>query len=120
MSWMARILAAFAALALSAAIAQADFVKIEDRNAFARVISGKLLTRTGIKLSVTEGGEITGRAFGRPVTGAWAWQDGYFCRDLFWGKMELGYNCQQVALNGDALRFISDRGTGEFADLKLR
>ena len=61
-----------------------------------------------------------GRAFGAPVTGAWTWQGGYFCRDLFWNGDDLGYNCQLVEENGDTLRFTSDQGSGMSADLNLQ
>jgi hypothetical protein len=54
------------------------------------------------------------------VRGAWRWNGDYFCRSLYWGEMDLGPNCQAVRLKGDTIRFISDEGTGQFADLYLR
>ena len=102
-----------------AAPAAAEYVPVRNGKEFASLIADKRLTRTGIKLTVTPSGDIRGRAFGRPVTGAWTWQDGYFCRDLYWGQMELGYNCQAVTRNGSALRFTSDKGQGRSADLFL-
>lgn len=110
------------ASALSAGLAtaaQAEFEPIRDKNNFTSVISGKALTRLGIRLTVSPAGEIDGRAFGQPVSGDWSWQNGYFCRDLFWGDTALGYNCQQVERSGNALRFTSDRGAGRSADLYL-
>ena len=74
----------------------------------------------GIKVTVTPDGHINGKAYGRPVKGKWKWSDGYFCRDLSWGKMDLGPNCQEVRVNGKTVRFQSDRGTGRFADLRMR
>lgn len=100
--------------------ALADFAQVTDRDRFVSLISGKDLTRLGIRLTVTPDGQIRGRAFGRDVTGAWRWKGGYFCRDLYWGSMDLGPNCQAVRMKGDTLRFISDQGTGQFADLYLR
>ena len=73
-----------------------------------------------LKAYVTENGKITGRAFGQKVTGDWNWRDGYFCRDLFVGGDELGANCQMVQVQGNTVRFTSDRGTGQFADLRLK
>ncbi|MCV6597569.1 MAG: dihydrodipicolinate reductase [Mangrovicoccus sp.] len=96
------------------------FTQIERAEEFVAAISGKDLTRTGIRLIVSPEGQITGRAFGRKVTGDWRWQDGYFCRDLNWGAQDLGYNCQMVQQNGSALRFTSDRGAGAYADLWLK
>lgn len=96
------------------------FEHVDDRPSFVSLIDGRTLTRFGIKLSVTPDGRITGRAFGRDVTGAWQWRAGYFCRDLYWGSKDLGPNCQAVKVQGRTVRFISDRGTGEYADLTLR
>ena len=96
------------------------FTKIDRAEEFVAAVNGKQLTRTGIRLTVTPNGEIRGRAFGRPVTGDWTWENGFFCRDLAWGKRELGYNCQMVQLDGTALRFTSDRGQGIYADLWLK
>ncbi|MEM8776858.1 MAG: dihydrodipicolinate reductase [Pseudomonadota bacterium] len=113
----------FVALAVSmlAMPALADgFSKVEDRTGFVQLIEDKKLTRFGIKLTVTPGGQIKGKAFGVPVTGAWEWNAGYFCRDLYWGKRDLGANCQEVMVQGETLRFTSDRGNGQFADLVLK
>jgi len=55
----------------------------------------------------------------RDVRGAWKWSGDYFCRNLYWGSMELGSNCQAVRRNGGTLRFISDQGAGRQADLYL-
>lgn len=101
--------------------AQADgFKQIDSKSTFVSLMNGRELTRFGINLVVTPDGRIDGRAFGRDVKGAWRWQGGYFCRDLFWGTRNLGANCQMVKLQGRTIRFISDKGAGEFADLKLR
>jgi hypothetical protein len=34
--------------------------------------------------------------------------------------MDLGPNCQAVRVQGNTLRFISDLGAGQFADLNLK
>ncbi|WP_371225190.1 dihydrodipicolinate reductase [Roseovarius sp. 2305UL8-3] len=120
-----RKLVAFFSLALLAtpisSPATADsFSQISDKQAFVSLVDGRKLTRFGIKLDVTPDGQIKGNAFGRSVTGAWTWKSGYFCRDLYWGKRDLGPNCQAVKVQGNTMRFISDQGTGEFADLVLR
>lgn len=96
------------------------FDQIESRDSFVSLISDKKLTRLGINLVVTPSGQIAGRAFGRDVTGAWQWNGGYFCRDLYWGERDLGANCQAVKIDGSTIRFVSDRGTGQYADLTLR
>jgi len=97
-----------------------NFQKVQDRPSFVSLMDGRTLTRFGIRLSVTPDGRIIGRAFGRDVTGAWQWRAGYFCRDLYWGSQDLGPNCQSVKVHGQTVRFISDRGSGQYADLTLR
>ena len=100
--------------------AKADgFQQVKNKSTFVSLMSGRELTRYGINLVVTPDGRIDGKAFGRDVKGAWRWQGGYFCRDLYWGQRDLGANCQMVKRQGRTIRFISDKGTGEFADLQL-
>jgi len=102
------------------ALADPNLSKVTDRSEFERLVVGRDLSIFGIKLTVTPEGQIAGRAYGRTVTGAWRWKDGYFCRDLFWGERDLGPNCQEVRVSGKTVRFTSDRGKGRFADLTMR
>ena len=111
------ILATFSMLAAAPAAA---FQKVDDRDRFVGLIQGKELKRFGVTLVVTPEGTIRGRGFGRPVTGAWNWNQGYFCRSLVWGERDLGDNCQEVRVQGETIRFTSDQGAGDFADLQLR
>lgn len=113
-------LATLLAASFAAPVAAEDFEVVSSRDSFLSLITGRELTRVGIRLEVTPDGQIIGRAFGTPVTGAWNWNGGYFCRDLYFGDEDLGPNCQQVAIRGQTLRFTSDRGAGQFADLRLR
>lgn len=115
-----RIALVSAAFALMAAPAVADFAKIANAQQFVEVVNGKTLTRPLVKLEVTPSGEISGYGASWPVTGNWSWRDGYFCRDLDWGGTDLGYNCQEVKVNNDRIRFTSDRGTGQSAVFRLR
>lgn len=115
-----RVLIVALGLLVAPVAAQAEFAPVSERARFVSLIEGRDLTRFGIRLEVTPDGRIRGRAFGRDVTGAWRWAGGYFCRDLYWGRMELGANCQAVRTHGDTVRFISDQGNGQFADLYLR
>lgn len=95
------------------------FERITSAHDFATQISGRALTRIGVSLTVLPSGQIEGRGMGSPVTGAWQWSEGYFCRTLAWGDRALGHNCQAVLLEGDRVRFVSDRGTGDHADFRL-
>ena len=108
------------ATSVVASDAMADFSIVSKRDEFVKVITGKQLERPFIKLRVSDSGDITGRALMAWVRGSWTWEHGYFCRDLFWGTRELGYNCQQVSLRGDKIRFTSDEGKGDYADFTLK
>jgi len=113
-----------ALVALAAGPVWADsFRKISDRDTFVSVVKDRNLQIPlfGINLRVFEAGQIAGRAWGRDVRGNWQWsEDGYFCRSLFWGEENVGDNCQLVEVNGNTVRFTSDRGSGRYADLRLR
>ncbi len=110
-----------AALAEGWALAKdgTEFQRVENRDQFVQIISKGKLNRFGMTLVVQPDGRIGGRAFGRDVKGQWQWRDGYFCRDLYWGTRNLGPNCQEVKVAGEMVRFTSDQGTGDFADLRL-
>lgn len=112
--------ALFAAVAASPLAASDQFSTVSSRDTFVSLVEGRELRRLGIRLTVTDDGRIIGRAFGTEVTGQWEWDGGYFCRDLFFGEQDLGFNCQLVQVDGATLRFTSDQGTGQFADLTLR
>ena len=116
-----RFLISICLMCLVALPAHAEgFSKVSDRSVFLTLLDGRQLTRMGIKLNVTSDGQIKGRAMGYDVTGSWIWKGGYFCRDLFWGGDDLGANCQEVRVQGSTLRFTSDKGSGDFADLRIK
>ena len=106
-------------LLCAATTAQAEFQKIEDQDTFMSLIQGKELTRPFVNLTVTPDGRIEGMGLSWEVTGQWTWEDGFFCRSLFWDGDDLGYNCQEVKANGTRLRFTSDQGSGRSAVFRL-
>ncbi len=106
-------------LLLTLPAAAQTFERLTDRAAFLDAVAGRTLTRLGIGLQVTPGGDITGRAFGGRVSGAWEWRDGFFCREMRWGSRSWDWNCQAVYLGGGTVRFVADRGQGDTADLGL-
>ncbi|MEX0285164.1 MAG: dihydrodipicolinate reductase [Paracoccaceae bacterium] len=116
---MFRTITLLSALAASPVTAT-EFTRVTDADTFRQIVTGKSLTRPLIRLQVSPQGAIEGRGGTQPVSGQWAWKDGYFCRDLTWGQRDLGYNCQEVRTNGRKIRFRSDKGTGDFADFTLR
>lgn len=105
---------------MTALPALADFQPVRAERDFRALTEGRELTRFGVRLQVLPQGQITGRGFGVEVGGKWEWRNGYFCRTLEFGGSGDPYNCQLVLRNGDTLRFISDEGQGDFADLRLR
>ncbi len=118
---MTRLIAAAvtATFGLSAP-AFADFQKVQSRSEFVQLVSGKTLTRPLVKLQVGSNGTISGRGAAWDVSGQWQWKGGYLCRSLEWGGDDLGYNCQEVKVDGSTVRITSDRGTGQSADFRLR
>ncbi len=102
--------------------AAADFVPITDGKVFNETVDQKRLRigALGLTLRVFPEGRIEGAALGRDVFGDWTWQDGYFCRDMIWGERPIDYNCQLVELDGNRIRFTSDRGQGMSAVFMLR
>ena len=100
-----------------------DYVPVSDESAFLSLMEGRELRlgMFGIALEVRPDGVIEGSASGWPVNGAWSWQDGFFCRELDWGGMEIPYNCQLVEVRGDSeIRFTVDQGAGQSAAFNLR
>ena len=108
------------AVAFAGPAAADGLSRVQEKAEFVGLVAGKALTRLGITLEVAADGSISGRAFGMPVTGAWRWNGGMFCRDLYFGKQDLGPNCQMVQSDGRTVRFIADEGKGDHADLRLK
>jgi hypothetical protein len=97
-----------------------DYARVTDRGVFVNLVSGKSLTSLGVSLTVSPSGSIGGRAFGSTVSGAWTWNNGYFCRTLKAGDRVFARNCQLVQQTGDRIRFIADNGAGATASLRIR
>jgi len=117
---MRNLLAFGAAMVLTATPALADFEPVREESIFRALVEGRELRRLGVRLQVLPEGEITGRGFGMSVGGQWEWRNGYFCRTLEFGQSGDPYNCQLVLRDGNTLRFISDQGQGDQADLRIR
>lgn len=117
-------LAVFCLGLVQGAPAQADgFSAVTDKGRFLDLVAGRELRigAYGLSLRVLPDGRIEGKAMGREVSGSWAWKDGYFCRQMQWGKREIPYNCQLVEASGTSvMRFTVDQGRGQSADFRLR
>ena len=103
----------------SAGPVRPDYSLVQTQPEFIKIVSGKTLARPLVRLVVAADGTISGRGAAWDITGTWVWQDAYFCRNLTWGKDDLGFNCQQVENSGDRIRFISERGMGASAEFRL-
>ena len=101
------------------ALPDEKFSKISSEIDFLEIIDGYTLVRPLIKLVVQNDGSISGKAAFRSVHGEWFWDNGLFCRTLFWGERDLGLNCQLVQYNGQIVRFTADEGAGAFADFTI-
>ncbi|MEM6305697.1 MAG: dihydrodipicolinate reductase [Pseudomonadota bacterium] len=111
---------AAAAMVAIASPALADFEQVTSRSEFVQLVSGKTLTRPLVRLRVGADGSISGRGATWDVSGQWQWKGNYLCRSLEWGGDDLGYNCQEIKVNGSTMRITSDRGAGQSADFRLR
>jgi hypothetical protein len=111
------------ALLMAAPAWAEDFAAVKDKTLFLNLVKDRELRigMYGLTLKVLPDGRIEGSALGRDVTGKWSWKDGYFCREMLWGKREIPYNCQLVEAQGESImRFTVDQGRGDSADFRLR
>ncbi|MFN6008153.1 MAG: dihydrodipicolinate reductase [Paracoccaceae bacterium] len=100
-----------------------SFEPVKEKTRFLDLIKDREL-RIGLynlSLNVLPDGSIDGSAMGWKITGSWSWKDGYFCREMDWSGMEIGFNCQLVEAEGaERMRFTVDQGKGDSATFKLR
>ena len=109
------------AFAIPDMAAAEEFRPIESLDRFVSLTNGRDLRRFGIRVQVTPEGQIEGRAFGGPVTGAWTWGKRLFSAAISSGTATTSATTASwLEENGDTLRFTTDRGAGIYADLTLR
>ncbi len=108
-------------LAAGDAVAQ-SMSRVTDVAQFNQILAGKQLRLGlfGIALTVAPNGTISGTASGYDVTGAWTWDNGFFCRQMNWGGTEIPYNCQLIEFGGGQMRATSDQGAGDDATFNVR
>ena len=96
--------------------------RILERSELLDIVSGKILVLRlfGIELKVIEDGTIEGKAMGWNVKGEWEWEDGFFCRSMWWDERDIGFNCQEVTIKNKKIKFTSDRGKGASARFSLK
>jgi len=105
---------------LIASVGMADEVSIDNRSDFEAIVAGKQLRAVGVTLQVSPDGTVSGSAYGQKVTGFWTWDDGYFCRNLALGGRQTPQDCARVTVEDAKITFITDRGHGKSAWLRLR
>ena len=115
--------AVFALAMVSALPADAaEFAAVREEAQFVSLIDGRDLriSMFALTLTLSADGNIAGSALGSPITGSWAWKDGFFCREMDWSGTPISYNCQLVEIRGDdRMRFTVDRGAGDSASFDL-
>ena len=83
------ITAIFLSLMASSAAAQETLI---ERSDFMSAVAANILEirLLSLQLKVLDSGEITGKAFGRGVTGSWEWTDGFFLPQHDLGRPRAG------------------------------
>ena len=110
-------------LLLAGPVRADNFTPIRDLPAFLKLVEGRDLRIAlyNLTLNLSADGKITGSALGWGITGAWVWNDGYFCRNMDWSGYAIDQDCQLVeALGTQKMRFTVDQGAGDSATFKLR
>lgn len=104
-------------LLLSPATAIAQDRQITSRSEFVSKVANRDLTRLGIGVRVSPGGQISGSAFGTKLTGTWNWDGRVFCREMQWGQRTFDYSCQSVILRDDRVYFQPRSGNAVYLNL---
>lgn len=97
--------------------ATAQETSITDRATFVDRVADRELTRLGIGVRVTPGGQITGRAYGTAVTGTWEWRGRQFCREMQWGSRRWADSCQSVYIRDGRVYFQPRSGDSVYLNL---
>lgn len=111
--------------AAATGIAQSDaaqFAVVEDYADFEATFIGPRISDPDDAANyfvIQTDGTIAGTWFGKTLSGAWRWEDGYFCRSLS-APRAAPEDCQQWSVAGDQARLVRDRGTGEATFYAIR
>jgi len=106
------IAAAFVGTPLAAASSTDE--RITTRAEFVDRVANRNLSRLGVGVRVTPGGQIEGSAFGTPVTGSWDWRGNRFCREMKWGDRSWEDSCQAVVIRENRVYFQPSSGSSVY------
>jgi hypothetical protein len=91
---------------------QATWKRLTTREEFVRTFTEVTLIGDGIRFIIHEDGKIAGDVDGRPLSGSWYWEDGYFCRTAELDGEFLDLDCEIIESLGDKMRYTRERGDG--------
>lgn len=109
------IIGGVAGLFLGGTQAMADQVKT--RQQFIDEVAGKKLVQDDAWVIVSPDGTVEGAGpNGGKISGAWSWDDGFYCRDITINGVAEPRDCQRVVLDGNTVSFVHDKGEGISVD----
>ncbi|OJI94994.1 hypothetical protein LY10_04199 [Planktotalea frisia] len=116
------ITSVLAATLLTTTMAYADgFKRIKKAADFETLVIGKTLNFEGGNAVIKADGKTSGKLKKQgKYHGAWAWQNGYYCRNLIISGKETGTNCQLAEWNGKNLRLTRDKGKGRVTMIAIK
>lgn len=91
----------------------AAWKRLTTRDDFLDNFAEVTLVADALRFVIHEDGTIVGEVGGRPLTGRWYWENGYFCRTAVLDGETLELDCEIIEYRGDQMRYIRERGNGE-------
>lgn len=104
------VLASYSMIAANGAEAK----DLRKENQFLEAVAGKKLVSGDTWLVITPDGKIEG--VGRnnaKITGAWAWNKKFWCRNVVVGQNAFPEDCLKVKADGNQVEFIRNKGKGD-------
>ena len=99
-------------IVLATAATAAEGKRIATEKEFRELVVDRPLLADQARILNSGDGSLTGAFRGKSLNGTWNWVGDTYCRTATWGTRNLGYNCQAVFIDGDAVIFVRDEGRG--------
>ncbi|MHA7776685.1 hypothetical protein [Roseibium sp. M-1] len=93
--------------------------RLTTREEFVAIFTEVPLTSEGLRFIIHEDGRIAGDVDGRPLSGSWYWEDGYFCRTAELDGEFLDLDCEIIEHCGDRMRYTRERGNGQSSIVQI-